>query len=722
MTVTVISKSGLLDHGNKTKEAAVEYRSQISSVQRKIEAKVTGQEANAIKAFIAKLNSLSQTLHDSYPLTLELYSEAVLKYEAGLTAAGFSSEVVKTKAADIQSIKTWLGETKSKEFLEKSEDLDAAIQVASKALALEPGAVEFTRDAGARAHSIAMNLAKHGDERQTTHDELENNLKQFISGLTVVSERLVGVKATLDNARFISSFSLNTAMDLISKGYLNEQNMDFLDSIQNEGDAKVLKVILGEHGYSAPTGFFKALGSVDTTKVSHAMMDIVYNRINKEFSNVKKDKSPAMENLRTYIQAIANQDQEKAKTYFENLVLAGDRYAQTITELAKALVPDFPKTNDSESEFKNYEEEKLKIQPQLEGFNEHIKRAGVLTSLFESLYVVGIGKSKKVYPSMGSNMSLDTSIVLSGLTFNEKNGFEFNISAPDSMGVRRDESYSTEFFNAGSGVQNAEAISEIHELREKRDKEAALFAVDLAKMAIGSFIPGSGKILDLISSGVKIENNLSSSLNFGDKAGTVTFSDLYKKKVGEKMSDSSTLSDHLEKYCEYDQRITKREQFLAGSIFDTGGRHLTGNSKDKFVKYDLTYDLQANLKIHDLEKNGLKTFVYHNTKGDISKKISSIKEYERTMKKIASTNNIDNPKDEKNERLLTQNTFDLFINKGNIGVNNVTSSNIYEGLTKLDNTFTKNESRIFQREKYLKWDPYGLSTNDSNFGIKQENS
>ena len=722
MTVTVISKSGLLDHGNKTKEAAVEYRSQISSVQRKIEAKVTGQEADAIKAFIAKLNSLSQTLHDSYPLTLELYSEAVLKYEAGLTAAGFSSEVVKTKATDIQSIKTWLGETKSKEFLEKSEDLDMAIQTASKALALEPGAIEFTRDAGARAHSIAMNLARHGDERQKTHDELENNLKQFISGLTVVSERLVGVKATLDNARFISSFSLNTAMDLISKGYLNEQNMDFLDSIQNEGDAKVLKVVLGEQGYSTSTGFFTALGSVDTTKVSHAMMDIVYNRVNKEFSNVKEDKSPAMENLRTYIQAIANQDQEKAKTYFENLVLAGDRYAQTITELAKALVPDFPKTNDSESEFKNYEAEKLKIQPQLEGFNEHIKRAGVLTSLFESLYVVGIGKSKKVYPSMGSNMSLDTSIVLSGLTFNEKNGFEFNISAPDSMGIRRDESYSTEFFNAGSGVQNAEAISEIRELREKRDKEAALFAVDLAKMAIGSFIPGSGKILDLISSSVRIENNLSSSLNFGDKAGTVTFSDLYKKKVGEKMSDSSTLSDHLEKYYEYDQRITKREQFLAGSIFDTGGRHLTGNSKDKFVKYDLTYDLQANMKIYDLEKNGLKTFVYHNTEGDISKKISSIKEYERTMKEIASTNNIDNPKDEKNERLLTQNTFDLFTNKGNIGVNNVTSSNIYEGLTKLDNMFVQKKSIIVQRENYLKWDPYGLSTNDSNFGIKQENS
>ena len=722
MTVTVISKSGLLDHGNKTKEAAVEYRSQISSVQRKIEAKVTGQEADAIKAFIAKLNSLSQTLHDTYPLTLELYSEAVLKYEAGLTAAGFSSEVVKTKAADIQSIKTWLGETKSKEFLEKSEDLDTAIQAASKALALEPGAIEFTRDAGARAHSIAMNLARHGDERQKTHDELENNLKQFISSLTVVSDRLVGVKATLDNARFISSFSLNTAMDLISKGYLNEQNMDFLDSIQNEGDGEALKVVLGERGYGTSTKFFTALGSVNTTKVSHAMMDIIYNRVNKEFSYVKKDESLAMENLRTYIQAIANQDQEKAKTYFENLVLAGDRYAQTITELAKALVPDFPKTNDSESEFKNYEAEKLKIQPQLEGFNEHIKRAGVLTSLFESLYAVGIGKSKKDYSYMGPNMSLDTSIVLSGLTFNGKNGFEFNVSAPDSMGIRSDKSYSTEFFNTGEGVRNAEAISEIRELREKRDKEAALFAVDLAKMALGSFIPGSYKILDLISSGVKIDNNLSSSLNFGDKVGTVTFSDLYKKKVGEKISDSSTLSDHLEKYYEYDQGITKHERDLAGSTFGTGGRRLSGDSKDTFVKYDLTYDLQANMKIYDLEKNGLKTFVYQNTEGDISKKISSIKKYERIMKKIASTNNIDNPKDEKNDSLLTQNTFDLFTNKGNIGVNNVTSSNIYEGLTKLDNMFAKNESNIFQRENYLKWDPFGLSTSDSNFGIKQENS
>ncbi len=60
----------------------------------------------------------------------------------------------------------------------------------------------------------------------------------------------------------------------------------------------------------------------------------------------------------------------------------------------------------------------------------------------------------------------------------------------------------------------------------------------------------------------------------------------------------------------------------------------------------------------------------------------------RTMKKIASTNNIDNQRWKK-WKIINSNTFDLLINKGNIGVNNVASSNIYEGLTKLDNTFTK---------------------------------
>ncbi len=89
-------------------------------------------------------------------------------------------------------------------------------------------------------------------------------------------------------------------------------------------------------------------------------------------------------------------------------------------------------------------------------------------------------------------------------------------------------------------------------------------------MAIGSFIPGSGKILDLISSGVKIENNLSSSLNFGDKAGTWLFQ-ISTRKSGRKCQILPTLSDHLEKYYRWSEN-NKTWAILAGSIFDTGGR------------------------------------------------------------------------------------------------------------------------------------------------------
>lgn len=718
MTVTVISKSGLLDHGNKTKEAAVEYRSQISSVRRKIEAKVTGQEANAIKAFIAKLNSLSQTLHDSYPLTLELYSEAVLKYEAGLTAAGFSSEVVKTKAADIQSIKTWLGETKSKEFLEKSEDLDAAIQVASKALALEPGAVEFTRDAGARAHSIAMNLAKHGDERQTTHDELENNLKQFISGLTVVSERLVGVKATLDNARFISSFSLNTAMDLISKGYLNEQNMDFLDSIQNEGDAKVLKVILGEHGYSAPTGFFTALGSVDTTKVSHAMMDIVYNRVNKEFSNVEKDKSPAMENLRTYIQAIANQDQEKAKTYFENLVLAGDRYAGTIVTVARGLVPELPDSSKSEETFRKYDQEWMATHPQLEEFNAKLKQAGVLTSLFESLYAIGVGKRTTIYKHSGHSFPVDKSIVLDELIYKKNGSFDFKITEKLGIQTKREKNATTSFYNTSEEVRNHALLDNINELKEKRKKEALKFVADLTQIAVGRFIPGSGKILDLISAGVKVDDTLSTHLDFVDKAGKASFTSLYKKVVGKKVSNSSKIFSHLEKFGKLEDDLAKDEEKLLSSIFDTGGRGLFGSGENDFLKYDLTYDLQANMKIDDMEKNGLKSYIYHNTNGNISVKKRALKQFEAVMEKeVNKKSNFNTPEDIGRKKNLTEETYKLFMNQGG-EVRDISSSDLYTGLYKIEDKFLNEKQFSFQYKGYTDWDPFGLLSSDKRIGLE----
>lgn len=712
MTVTVISKSGLLDHGNKTKEAAVEYRSQISSVQRKIEAKVTGQEADAIKAFIAKLNSLSQTLHDSYPLTLELYSEAVLKYEAGLTAAGFSSEVVKTKPADIQSIKTWLGETKSKEFLEKSEDLDMAIQTASKALALEPGAIEFTRDAGARAHSIAMNLARHGDERQTTHDELENNLKQFISGLTVVSERLVGVKETLDNARFISSFSLNTAMDLISKGYLNEQNMDFLDSIQNEGDGEALKVVIGEQGYGTSTKFFTALGNVNTTKVSHAMMDIIYNRVNKEFSYVEKDESLAMENLRTYIQAIANQDQENAKAYFENLVLAGDRYAGTIVTVARGLVPELPDSSKSEETFRKYDQEWMAAHPQLEEFNAKLKQAGVLTSLFESLYIVGVGKRSTIYKHSGHSFPVDKSIVLDELIYNKNGSFDFKITEKLGIQAKREKNATTSFYNTSEEVRDHALLDSINELKEKRKKEALKFVTDLAQIAVGRFIPGSGKILDLISAGVKVDDTLSTHLDFADKAGKASFTSLYKKVVGKKVSNSSKIFSHLEKFGELEDDLAKNEEELSSSVFDTGGRGLSGSGENDFVKFDLTYDLQSNMKIDDMEKNGLKSYIYHNTKGGITDKQRAVVQFETVMdEKVNTRSNINNPNDVGRKRYLTEETYKLFMDQGGT-VRDIPSSDLYNGLNNIQYNLAKEKGIKFQSQAYNEWDPFALSSSN----------
>ncbi|KXT71152.1 hypothetical protein [Streptococcus cristatus] len=718
MTVTVLSKSGLTTHGNRAKEAAAAYRGQISSAQRKIEAKVTGQQAEAINAFIAKLNSLSRTLHETYPQTLEFYSEGVLNYEADLSAAGFSSEVVKTKDSDIQSIKEWLGTTKSQEFHEKGENLNVAIKKASEALAMSPKPVYFNRDALQHVQLVSSQLNDLVEQRQTTHDDLEGSLKTFISRLDMVSDRLTGIKEILNNARFISSFDINTAMSLISRGYLTEHNMNYLDSVQEAGDGAALKIILSEPGYSTPKGFFTALGGIDTTNVSNPMMDIVYNRVNKEFGLVTDDDSVAMDHIRTFVYAIANQNREKSKIYFEKLVYAGDRYAGTVTTTARALVPELPDTGAGESAYQQYDEAWAAAHPQLVEFNDKLKRAGLLTTLFESLYAVGAGKAEKSYKHGGHSFTVDASTELKNLKYNHDGSFSFAIIEKTGINVSNKTQATTSFYNTSDEVENAKTLSELAELREKRKKAAATFALDLAKMASDKFIPGSSNILELISETMKVDPKLGSYLELADDQGGANFEKLYKKAVGDKLANTASIFSHLEEFGEIEEDLADNREKLGSSIFDVGGRQLAGSSRGDFVKYDLNYDLQANLKIDDLGKNGLRSYIYHETSGDIEAKREAVKQFETAMREdIASKDGINNPADEKEQRLLTRDAYQLFLDRGKKTVSDVKAEEIYQGLGKLQKGLR--EGKYFQRQDYINWDPFGLKVSDTEFGLGQ---
>ena len=630
MTVTVTFKSVLKDHGSNAKEVAASYRKEISSTERKLEVKVEGQQADAIRAFVSKLNSLSHVLNESYPRILEEYSETILDYVSNLNALGFEDNVVKTKAEHIQQIKEWLSVTKAKEFLSEGDELSEVIKKASEALAMRPHSVDYSADPARYAYGVTRRLTDLGSNREETHNSLMSYFNTFKSKLDSAHSQLEGLKGSLKNAQFMSSLPVSDALTLISKNYLTKENMKFLDSIQDTSDGGALKVILSEMDYGEDKEkFFTDLGSVEGSNISNPMTDIIYARVNNEFSKVTDDNSTAMKNIRAFIYAIANQEQEHSGAYFEKLVYAGDRYATAIGITAKGLVPELPDTNASREEFEKYDRKMEEIFPQLQVFEGKLNKAGQLTALFEVLNVIGIGQHHKDLSRQGSVSKVDRSIYLDKLKWNDT-GFTFQVEDKSHIFGGKDKATVT-IYDTEKGTKMGGYEAQLDELKEKRKNAIQNFVADIGKSIAGRYVPGASQVIDLVSSAMEQDGSLSSAVSFGNDLGEKTFKDLYSESLSKTAGGASKLLSFYESLMGIEDEIEKVEKDQKITLFDNGGRSLTG-VRGQSAKHSINYDLQSILKMDDLEKNGLRGYAYRNAgTTDIDRKKKMLVDFEQNL-------------------------------------------------------------------------------------------
>ena len=706
MTVTVTFKSVLKDHGSNAKEAAASYRKEISSTERKLEVKVEGQQADAIRAFVSKLNSLSYVLNESYPRILEEYSETILDYVSNLNALGFEDNVVKTKAEHIQQIKEWLSVTKAKEFLGEGDELSEVIKKASEALAMSPHSVDYSADPARYAYGVARRLTDLGSNREETHNSLMSYFNTFKSKLDSAHSQLEGLKGSLKNAQFMSSLPVNDALTLISKNYLTKENMKFLDSIQDTSDGGALKVILSEMDYGEDKEkFFTDLGSVEGSNISNPMTDIIYARVNNEFSKVTDDNSTAMKNIRAFIYAIANQEQEHSGAYFEKLVYAGDRYATVIGITAKGLVPELPDTNASREEFEKYDRKMEEIFPQLQVFEGKLNKAGQLTALFEALNVIGIGQKHKDLSRQGSVSKVDRSIYLDKLKWNDT-GFTFQVE--DKSHIFGGEADATvTVYDTGTGIDLGKHKDELEGLREKRKEVIQNFVADIGKSIVGHYVPGASQVIDLVSSAMEQDGSLSSAVSFGNDVGETTFKDLYSESLSKTAGGASKLLSFYESLMDINDQeiITKNGQKV--TLFDIGGRNLSGTDSH-YYKPDLNYDLQSILKIDDMEKNGLRGYAYrHAGSSDIDAKINQVDIFETEMVENFSKKNKD----------ITKDAYQMMMGNSDKTLEEVGIDNVVDGLDsiqkkvptkfKMVTLYDENKKDIktkrFETEDYARW-------------------
>ena len=119
-----------------------------------------------------------------------------------------------------------------------------------------------------------------------------------------------------------------------------------------------------------------------------------------------------------------------------------------------------------------------------------------------------------------------------------------------------------------------------------------------------------------------------------------------------------------------------------------------------------------------MEKNGLKSYIYHNTNGNISVKKRALKQFEAVMEKeVNKKSNFNTPEDIGRKKNLTEETYKLFMNQGG-EVRDISSSDLYTGLYKIEDKFLNEKQFSFQYKGYTDWDPFGLLSSDKRIGLE----
>ncbi|MBP2622159.1 hypothetical protein ACVRXQ_12950 [Streptococcus panodentis] len=619
--VKFLTKSGLSTHGESAITSSANYKDGIEGAHHTLTIKTNGSHSEAIKAFENKMNTIAQKIFVRYPELLTKYGTIIDTYVKAVEGAGFTSDILRTQKTPIKHVKKWLDETTVDRFEKLHKALDPQLEAARDALKMDPepeSVDEGEINTRSELASAKGELQTLGQARMDTHMKLENALQTFKADLKSFTSELSIVSQALNNARFMSGLPASDVEAMIISGQLRADNIDELDAIQDRGDGAALKVLLGEG--TDKKQFFTDLGSVDTSNVSSVMMYKIYLRTHAE--EVRAEDENDFTNIEAMAIAISNQHHDKAQAYTEKMAIAGDRYAELIGNRARALNPEL-QGND----IATYERQLDENAPLLAALDKDLKSAGRLVHLFEAMHVNHVGRDRNINPADKKNPIYETRTIKQGslslVNENKDDIYRFTLSVKGGN-LQKELSVISNRQENATTLELSELSEEYRKLDEKRLKAGVDFALDMATLGAGSqyaFMINTIRNSDVLFGEKSTMEQRFSSIIKQDAVNKGQFGSSYSDLLGKwprGISNTGVIVSKLneiQKNADEIKKKTNQKLFNIGgytiSDYNHGFGDLGSKKENKTVLFRPQYDLQAILQMDDLEKNGVRTYVYH---------------------------------------------------------------------------------------------------------------
>lgn len=688
MSIQVKNIAGLDSYGTSIHTFGGRFEEVASDTVREFNTSLEGEKAEAINAFFEKLNKIQTTVFKDAPKDIMTYGQQVFTFTGELKGLGFSTLAY----TDDESITTL---TNSLE----GQQRDEITGVKSKVTQALQQAVDVLGEGDATIPNfdttVESLILEEVKSRKETHEGIKTAHETLEKAVTNSGERFEALTAMTQNAKAITSIPVLNILDAIQRGDLRQDNVNYLDAAYTSDDVEIIKVLISESRYKTKKDFFEKLARAKVDDASLPTTMLVANRLEKA---AEKDE---VEGLGAFFEVLSNRDVKEVQVYTAKLSSSIDTIVDGLNAKGQSLRKPMPKDYNSE-EYQEWLKGEEEAKERLKSLKESSVRYGRLNNILTYMNTEKFGKVtitvKGVAQENGKTgdytVSTKRNIKAGSFTSSKTDG-EYTFTIQD-LGIDRKDGSETISVSSYKEQDQLGKLDKMEKLRNQKEHLWMESAYNTTKNIV-SMNPVAGFIWNMAEAAAttKEEKNI---LNDVAKNGTKALSETdFKKYKNLKKASSHVASgffEHFEKAQKIQEELEKTDKALLSQEMDVGGTAIKEGNRYKHISGQTRYDFEANLRMADLQQNGLRGYYFRQIlkekPGDIKGAVNDLKTLEEKLNAIGPSGD------------YTEEVKSLFSGDGSISPQQLGGEKLVKGLREFKNVTQDLGDYKFSYDEYGK--------------------
>lgn len=688
MSIQVKNIAGLNSYGTSIHTFGGRFDEAASDTVREFNTSLEGEKAEAINAFFEKLNKIQTTVFKDAPKDIMTYGQQVFTFTGELKGLGFSTLAY----TDDESITTLTNSLEGQQRDEINGVKSKVIQTLQQAVDVMGEGDATISNFDSTVESLILEEVK---SRKETHKGIKTAHEKLETDIAKSAETFESLTLLTQNAKAITSIPALNILDAIQRGDLRQDNINYLDAAYTSDDVEIIKVLISESRYKTKKDYFEKLARAKVNDASLPTTMLVANRLEKAADKGEVD------GLGAFFEVLSNRDVKEVQVYTAKLSSSIDTIVDGLNAKGQSLRKPMPKDYNSK-EYEEWLKGEEEAKERLKALKETSVRYGRLNNILTYMNTEKFGKVtitvKGVAQENGKTGDYTVSTkrnIKAGSFASSKTNGEYTFTIQD-LGIDRKNGSETISVSSYKEQDQLKKLDKMEELRKQKDRLWMESAYNITKNIV-SMNPVAGFVWNMVevAATTKEEKNL---LDDVAKNGTKALSETDFKKYKNLKKSSSHIAagflEHFEKAQKIQSELEKIDNDLLQQEMDTGATAIKEGKDYKHISGQSRYDFEANLRMADLQQNGLRGYYFRRV---LEKEGNNVKTAVEKLETLETQLEAIEPSGDYTEEVKA-----LFSGDGSISPEHLGGEKLVNGLKEFQNVTQDIEDYNFNYAEYGK--------------------